>query len=112
LVSYEDSGTFGDSVQNYIGRNFMLMARMQDVYWPKTSRTMDFYLAYHLRNVDSADGLFTLDKRNEYIFAAASMRVTRWIEVSATVRKAVSEDQPFAKSTIDAMLGLAFRYEL
>jgi len=112
LVSYEDSGTFGDSVQNYIGRNFMLMARMQDVYWPKTSRTMDFYLAYHLRNVDSADGLFTLDKRNEYIFAAASMRVTRWIEVSATLRKAVNEDQPFAKSAIDAMLGLAFRYEL
>ena len=73
---------------------------------------MDFYLAYHLRNVDTADGLFTRDKRNEYIFAAASMRVTRFIELSATVRKAVNEETPFARASLDAMLGVAFRYEL
>lgn len=112
MASYEDSGTFGDALQTYSGRNFMLTARMQDVYWPKTTRTMDFYLAYHLRNIDSAKGLFTLDKRNEFIFAAASMRVTRFVEVSATIRKGVNESNPFSSGALDAMLGLAFRYEL
>ena len=58
-------------------------------------------------------GLFSLDKRNEYIYAAASMRVTRFFELSATIRKAVNESDLFlARSAIDAMLGAAFRYEL
>ena len=112
MASYEDSGTFGDAVQSYSGRNLMLTARIQDVYWPKSTRTMDFYLAYHLRNIDTADGLFTLDKRNEFLFAAASMRVTRFVEVSATIRKGVNETDPYARGALDAMLGLAFRYEL
>ncbi|MBT6435156.1 MAG: C40 family peptidase [Deltaproteobacteria bacterium] len=112
MASYEDSGTFGDALQTYSGRNFMVTARVQDVYWPKTTKTMDFYLAYHLRNIDSAKGLFTLDKRNEFIFAAASMRVSRFVEVSATVRKGVNESDPYSRGALDAMLGLAFRYEL
>lgn len=110
-ASYEDSGTFGDAVQNYMGRNLMVMARVQDVYWPQTSKTMDFYVAYHLRNVNSSKGLFTIDKLNEYIYAAASMRITRLIEINATVRKAVNENE-LTQGVFDAMLGVAFRYEL
>jgi len=113
-ASYEDGGTFGvlPPSERFSGRNLMAVIKLQDFYIPRSSRAIDFYLAYHLRNVNDFSGLLTLKRPNEYIFASLTYRATRFIELSASVRKGVNESVRAEDAVVDAMLGAAFRYEI
>ncbi|MEC9464440.1 MAG: C40 family peptidase [Myxococcota bacterium] len=113
-LSYEDGGTFGElpPSERFSGRNIMAVLKLQDMYLPRSSKAIDVYVAYHLRNVNEFSGLLTLERPNEYIFASLSYRASRFLELTASLRKGVNESVNAENAVVDAMLGAAFRYEL
>ena len=89
----------------------MLSFKVDKLYLPRSTRYIDFYLAYHLRNFKDTTGVFNLKRPNEYIFSSLSMRVSRFLEFHLSLRKGVNGDSRQVGG-FDIMAGATAKWEL
>ena len=88
----------------------MLFGGVRNLYLPGSSRKLDLYLAYHLRNFDDLFPIFGMNRTNEYLFLAASVQLWRFLAVGGSIRKAA--DPQGAEAALDAVLEMTLRYEI
>jgi hypothetical protein len=119
MISYEDNDTVGSETipTRFSGRNFAIMGELRDFYIPGTRYTVDFYLAYHLRNISAVKPFLSAANQNEYLFVSASVQATRYLYFEGSVRKALAlgaaEGETGGEpSGVDGVLGAVLRYEL
>jgi hypothetical protein len=110
--SYEDGGALGSlpASNSYTGRSLMLFANVRNLYLPASSRRLDLYLAYHLRNFGELFPLLGSNRVNEYLFLALSVQMWRFLAVGGSIRKAGRVQEEGA--AWDAVLELTLRYEI
>lgn len=111
-LGYEDGGAFGTqpATSRYVGRSLATFVRINDLYLPGSSRSLDLYIAYHLRNFEKVFPLLTSARPNEYLFVSVALRATRYVSVGASLRKGF--DPTYTQPAVDGMLDLAVAYEL
>jgi hypothetical protein len=108
-LAYEDGDSLGDlaASQRYIGRNLMLSVHVRDLFLPRSTKSIDFYLAFHLRNFRWSN----ISDTQQYFFAATSLNLSRYVDMTLSLRKAIDEDAGI-EAPIDGMIGFSARYEL
>lgn len=111
-ASYEDGAVFGSLASNHpLRRNLMMFMSLKNLYVGQSSRALNFYLAYQLRNFESVTPLFDMTRANEYAFATVSIDVSRGIEVGGTLRKALNPTSQ-SRAAVDGMLDVLMHYDL
>jgi hypothetical protein len=112
-LSFEDSDVVGDlpKSEDYSGRSVMLFGELRNIYLPRSSKYLSFYMAYHLRNFENISPIFGLDRSNELLFAAASFNLNHYLAFGASVRKGFDVLQG-SGSRFDGSLDATLRYEL
>jgi len=113
MLSYEDGGTFGSLApsERYVGRNVGLVAQVNDLYLPRSSRALSLYAGYQLRNFEHLLPLVASHRANEYVFAAVAFKAWRYVSIGGSLRKGYNSDNP-NRAAVDGVLNLVANYEL